>query len=447
MSHQFQARSHSGSGIGAVVRVAAGNFLEMYDFMVFGYYAAAIGRAFFPTQNEYASLMLSFMTFGTGYLMRPLGAVVLGAYVDHHGRRKGLLLTLSLMAVGTVSIGVMPGYETIGLFAPLLVVAGRLLQGLSAGVEVGGVSVYLAEIATPGRKGFFVSWQSASQQVAVIFAALIGLVLSSTLRPEQMAGWGWRVPLLIGSMLIPFLLLLRRSLTETDDFRARKHHPSTSEIWRTVIANWPLMILGMMLSITTTVTFYLITAYMPTYGSGVLHLSTSSSMLVTLLVGISNFCLLPLMGALSDRVGRRPLLLLFSTIALVTPYPVLLWLVSAPSFGRLLAAALWFSMIFGSYNGSMVVFLTEVMPANVRVSGFSFAYSLATGIFGGFTPAVSTWLIHETGNAAMPGAWLALAGLMGLISTLILTSRGFQNGAHKSRGTVDAVHELPVGQR
>src|SRR5947199_3411396 len=132
MSHQFQARSHSGSGIGAVVRVAAGNFLEMYDFMVFGYYAAAIGRAFFPTQNEYASLMLSFMTFGTGYLMRPLGAVVLGAYVDHHGRRKGLLLTLSLMAVGTVSIGVMPGYETIGLFAPLLVVAGRLLYVLSA---------------------------------------------------------------------------------------------------------------------------------------------------------------------------------------------------------------------------------------------------------------------------------------------------------------------------
>src|SRR6266853_5530665 len=140
-----------------VIRVASGNFLEAYDFQVFGYYATYISRTFFPSGSDFASLMLTLMTFGAGFLMRPLGAVVLGAYVDHHGRRKGLLLTLSLMAVGTLSIGVVPGYETIGLFAPLLVVAGRLLQGLSAGVEIGGVSVYLAEIATPGRKGFFVS--------------------------------------------------------------------------------------------------------------------------------------------------------------------------------------------------------------------------------------------------------------------------------------------------
>ena len=212
------------------------------------------------------------------------------------------------------------------------------------------------------------------------------------------------------------------------------------------MTNWRLIILGMMLTTTTTVTFYLITAYMPTYGTSVLHLTSSSSMLVTLFVGFSNLCWLPLMGALSDKVGRRPLLLLFSTIALLTPYPVLLWLASAPSFARLLAAALWLSMIFGSYNGSMVVFLTEIMPADVRVSGFSFSYSLATGIFGGFTPAVSTWLIHATGNAAMPGAWMALAGLMSLVATLVLTSRGFQRRADESRRTIDAVHELTVGQ-
>jgi len=435
------------SKVAAVVRVSSGNFLEMYDFTVFGYYAAAIGRAFFPTHNEYASLMLSFMTFGTGYLMRPLGAVVLGAYIDHHGRRKGLLLTLLLMAIGTLSIGVMPGYERIGLFAPLLIVVGRLLQGLSAGVEVGGASVYLAEIATPGRKGFFVAWQSGSQQIAVVFAAFLGLILSSTLRPEQMAGWGWRVPLLIGSMLIPFLLVLRRSLAETDEFKARKHHPQVREIWGSMMTNWRLVILGMMLTLTTTVTFYLITAYMPTYGTSVLHLSAATSMLVTLFVGVSNLCWLPVMGALSDRLGRRPLLLLFSTIALLTPYPVLLWLVGAPSFERLLVAALWLSMIFGSYNGAMVVFLTEIMPAEVRVSGFSFSYSLATGIFGGFTPAVSTWLIHETGNSAMPGVWMAFAGLMSLVATLVLTSRSFQRRANESRQAVDAVHVLPIGQR
>ena len=415
--------SDRASKLWAVVRVSVGNFLEMYDFMVFGYYATAIARAFFPRTSEYASLMLSLATFGSGYLMRPLGAIVLGAYIDHHGRRKGLLLTLGLMAVGTLTIGCVPGYQTIGLFAPLIVVLGRLVQGLSAGVEIGGVSVYLAEVATTGHKGFYVSWQSASQQVAVIFAALLGLILATVLPPPEMQAWGWRIPLLIGSMLIPFVFLLRRSLTETAEFLARKHRPNSSEILRTVISNWRLVVLGMMLSTTTTVTFYLITAYTPTFGSTVLHLSSTQSMIVTLCVGLCNFICLPLSGALSDRIGRRPLLILFSICALVTAYPALYWLVSGVSFSRLLMVELWFSVIFGGYNGAMVVFLTEIMPVKVRTAGFSLAYSLATGIFGGFTPAVSTYLIHETGNRAMPGAWLSLAGAMGLTATLLLHSR------------------------
>lgn len=414
----------------------------MYDFMVFGYYATGIARAFFPGQNEYASLMLSLGTFGSGYLMRPLGALVLGAYIDRHGRRKGLLLTLSLMAIGTLSIGCLPGYRTLGLLAPLLVVAGRLVQGLSAGVEIGGVSVYLAEIATPGRKGFYVSWQSGSQQAAVIFAAVFGLVLASRLPPDQMLDWGWRVPILAGSMLVPFLLLLRSSLAETDDFLARKSPQRNGEIWRTLAANWRLVLLGMMLTTATTVTFYLITAYMPTFGTTILHLSTQDSMLVTLCVGVSNMILLPVMGALSDRVGRRPLLIAASSAALVTAYPALSWLAAGPSFGRLLAVALWFSAIFGSYNGAMVVFLTEIMPASVRASGFSLAYSLATGVFGGFTPTVSTWLIHVTGNRAMPGLWLSLAALMGLTATLILTRI-----PHQGREAIETVHEFPVGHR
>src|SRR6266849_3583863 len=411
------------SKIGAVVRVSLGNFLEMYDFMVFGYYAAAIGRAFFPTRNEYASLMLSLMTFGTGYLMRPLGAIVLGAYIDHHGRRKGLLLTLLLMAVGTLSIGIMPGYETIGLFAPLLVVAGRLVQGLSAGMELGGVSVYLSEIASPGHKGFYVSWQSGSQQVAVMFAALVGVVLSSILPPEKMAAWGWRVPLLLGCGIIPFLFRLRRSLQETDEFVARKHRPTTSEIFRSLTANWAVVLIGTMMVTMTTVSFYMITAYTPTFGNSVLHLANIDSLVVTLCVGASNLFWLPVMGALSDRVGRRPLLLACTILMLITAYPAMLWLVKEPSFARLLTVELWLSFIFGSYNGAMVVFLTEIMPADVRTSGFALAYSLATAVFGGFTPAISTYLIHISGNRAIPGLWLSFAAACGLTATLFAKSQ------------------------
>src|ERR1700726_4333947 len=163
--------------IKAVFRVASGNFLEMYDFMIFGYFSAAIGRAYFPASSEFASLMFSMTTFAVGFMVRPLGAIFLGAYIDHIGRRKGLLVTLGLMSIGTLTIALVPGYETIGFFPPIVVVLGRLCQGFSAGVELGGVSVYLSEMATPGHKGFYVSWQSGSQQVAIIIAALIGYIL------------------------------------------------------------------------------------------------------------------------------------------------------------------------------------------------------------------------------------------------------------------------------
>src|SRR3989475_246768 len=346
--------------IWSVIRVSSGNFLEMYDFMVFGYYASAIGKIFFPSGNPFLSLMLSLMTFGAGFLMRPLGAIVLGAYADYRGRRAGLMLTLGFMSVGILTIACMPGYATIGLLAPLCVLTGRLLQGFSAGMELGGVSVYLSEIATPGHKGFYVSWQSGSQQVAVMFAALVGVVLKAKLPPEKMLAWGWRVPLLLGCVIIPFLFWLRRSLQETDEFIARKHRPTTSEIFRSLTANWAVVLIGTMMVTMTTVSFYMITAYTPTFGDAVLHLATVDSLIVTLCVGASNLFWLPVMGALSDRIGRRPLLAVFTILMLVTAYPAMVWLVGSPSFTRLLTVELWLSFIFGSYNGAIVVVLTEI---------------------------------------------------------------------------------------
>jgi MFS family permease len=404
----------------AVVRVTSGNCLEMYDFMVFGYYTPAIARAFFPAKSEFASLMLSLMSFGAGFLMRPLGAIVLGAYIDHHGRRRGLIVALALMSLGTLSIAVVPGYSVLGLLAPVLVVAGRLLQGFSAGAELGGVSVYLAEIATPGHRGFYVSWQSASQQVAVIFAATLGVWLGSLLSPEQMTAWGWRIPLLVGCAIIPVLFVIRRSLQESEDFRKRSHRPTVLEIFRSMLSNWRVVLLGVMLVTMTTVSFYTITAYTPTYGQEVLHLDSRATLAVTLCVGLSNLFWLPVMGSLSDRVGRQPLLVAAALAMLLSSYPAMAWLVASPSFTRLLEVELWLSFLYGSYNGAMVVFLTEVMPASARTVGFSLAYSLATAIFGGFTPAISTWLIHATGNRAMPGIWLACSAGCGLTAALIL---------------------------
>jgi MFS family permease len=405
-----------------VLRVASGNALEMYDFQIFGFYAPAIARAFFPATSEYASLMLSLTTFGAGFLMRPLGAIALGSYIDHRGRRAGLLLTLALMGIGTLSIACLPGYAVLGLAAPILVLLGRLLQGFSAGVEMGGVAVYLSEIAPPGRRGFFVSWQSASQQVAVMFAAGLGIALAAYLSAGQMSAWGWRIPLLAGCLLLPLLLFLRRSLEETPEFLARLRHPAVREILASLLAHWKLVLLGMMMSTFTTVCYYLATVYTPTYGSAELHLASSGTLLVTFAVGLTSLVLLPLSGSLSDRVGRRPILIACATAALITAYPSLAWLAGAPSFARLLAVEVWFAMLYATYNGAMAPLLIEIMPAAMRTSGFALAYSLATAVFGGFTPAICTYLIHATGNRAMPGVWLSMAAACGLVAVLMLTS-------------------------
>ena len=403
-----------------MLRVTSGNFLEMFDFFLFGLYAADISRTFFPTGDAFSSLMLTFAVFGAGFLMRPLGAILLGGYVDRVGRRRGLMVTLGIMASGTVLVAFVPGYATIGPAAPLLVLLGRLLQGFSAGAELGGVSVYLAEMATPGHKGFYVSFQSASQQVAIVVAALIGFVIAAAMPHAAIAAWGWRIPFVLGCLIVPFIFVIRRSLQETQEFLARTHHPSTREVFRIMAANWRAVLAGMMLVVMTTVSFYLITVYTPTFGRVVLKLSTSVSLLVTLLIALSNLVWLPVMGALSDRVGRRPILLAAALLTLLTAYPVLHWLVIAPSFGRMLLAELWLSFLYGSYNGAMVVALTEVMPVAVRTAGFSLAYSLAAALFGGSTPVVSTWLIHALGDRAAPGWWMSFAALCGLGATLVL---------------------------
>jgi MHS family citrate/tricarballylate:H+ symporter-like MFS transporter len=429
------------SRLAAILRATSGNCLEQFDFFLYGFYAGPISKAFFPANNE-AALKLTFAIFWLGALMRPVGAIVLGAYLDKIGRRKGLIVTLSIMATGTLTIALSPTYATIGIAAPIIVLVGRLLQGFSAGVELGGVSIYLFEVATPGNKGFYTAFQSASQQVAIFVAAMIGFALNGLLSspPQEIAGWewpfglgvllnwmlplhdianwGWRIPFFIGCLIVPFIFLIRRSLEETPEFVAQKKHPTAVQILTSVAKNWQTVLLGMNLVALTTVMFYFITVYTPTFGRSVLKLSDYDSLLVTLCVAATNFFWLPVGGAISDRFGRKVVLISVSVLAIATAYPALWWLVQDPRFGTLLAVDLAFSFYFGIYNGAMVVALSEVVPAHVRASGFSLAYSLAAALFGTFTPLISTIMIDVTDNRAVPGFWLMFAAYCSLLAAV-----------------------------
>ncbi len=430
------------SRLGAILRTTSGNFLEQFDFFLFGFYASTISKAFFPSGDEVASLMLTFTTFWLGALMRPVGAVILGAYVDKIGRRKGLIVTLGIMASGTALIAICPTYASIGVAAPLIVLAGRLLQGFSAGVELGGVSVYLFEIAKPGQAGFYTSFQSASQQVAILVASVIGYFLSIWMEPSGIAAGGWRIPFFIGCAIVPLIFVLRRSLEETPVFLKMKHHPSFSETMASIVKNWKIVLLGMMIVAMTTVTFYFITVYTPTFGKNVLKLSEADSLGVTMAVAISNFIWLPIGGMISDRIGRKPVLLVISILAVVTAYPLLNWLVDGPTFSKMLMVELVFSFYFGAYNGAAMASLTEMVPAEVRTTCFSLAFALANALFGTFTPLLSTYLIQATGDRASPGYWLMAAAASGGIAALVI----YRGKGIKTIEPDGAIHRPPVHQ-
>jgi MFS transporter, MHS family, citrate/tricarballylate:H+ symporter len=411
------------SRVGAILRATSGNFLEQFDFFLFGFYAQDIAKAFFPAADETAALLNAFGVFWLGALMRPIGAIVLGAYIDRIGRRQGLIVTLSLMALGTVVIAFCPGYAAIGIAAPIIVLIGRLIQGFSAGVELGGVSVYLSEIATPGNRGFYTSFQSSSQQVAIFIAAIIGFVLKQGIPGDtfldSMGGIAkWRIPFFVGCIIIPVIFVLRRSLEETPAFLAMKKHPTASEVFASAIANWRIVILGMMIAVLTTTTFYFITVYAPAFGKE-LNLSPTGTLLVTLLVAVTNFIWNPVGGAVSDRIGRKPVLLTIAGLSFVTAYPALSWLSTEPTLGKLLAVQMMFSFYFGVYSGTMLGCLVEIVPAHVRTTCFSIAFALAAALFGTFTPYVSTKLISLTDqDKASPAFWLMFGALLGIIAAL-----------------------------
>ncbi len=328
----------------------------------------------------------------------PLGAILLGAFADRKGRRAGLLLALALISAGSLVAGA-------GIAAPLHALA-RAMQGFAAGLILGGIPVSLAEIAPHRRRGLYTACHAAALQCAAIFAAL----------PDR------RLTLLAGCCLVPLLLLLRSPATvEPPPLRAR---PSAREIAASLARNWRILLAASMLAAMTAVSFYLIAVWVPAFGQSVLHLAPREVWIVALCAAISSLVWPLLTGAWSDRAGRRPVLLVFTVLALLTAYPILSWLVWSPSFARLLVAALFLAFLGGGYGGAMTVHVVELMPPEIRASGCSLALSLAIVVFGGATPSISAYLNQATGNLAMPGVWLSLAAGAGLAAALAARRRG-----------------------
>jgi MFS family permease len=404
----------SASHLRTIVMLSSGNFLEAYDFMVFGYFAAAIGKAFFPLEGKSASLILSLLTFGVGFLARPVGAVILGGYMDMFSKRRGLILTLALMAIGTATVVLTPTFATIGWLAPAIVVTGRLVQGMSFGAETGGVSVYLADVATAQRRGFYVAWQAAGAQLAVAVAAIGGLLSRRVLTHDQLLNWGWRFPLAVGCILIPIVFVMRRSLDEPGASHSAPIPRTAASYLRDLATHWRICLTGALIMTVSGTSFYFIAIYAPTFGTIYLKLQDTLVMQATLWIGLLSFILLPTMGFLSDVIGRYRQLVICASLMLVTAYPAVAWIAAAPSFNRLLLAFVWLSVLSCGYIGAMVAYLTEILPRGIRVATFSLAYSLGAAIFGGFTPAICTYLIDVTGTNAAPGVWLAFASLLGL---------------------------------
>ena len=401
--------------MGAVIRAGSGNFLELYDFLVYAYFANYIALAFFPSGDELTRLMVALATYGVASLARPFGAVILGSYMDRKGRRKGLILTLTLMAIGTVSLAITPTYASIGLLGPVIITLGRLIQGFSLGVEAGGVNVYLAEIATSKNRGFYCAWQGSSQALGVMAATGLGVLLTASLTMEEMAAFGWRIPLLVGCLIIPILFWLRRSLPETEVFEQSTHPCSTREILRILLEHWGIVLIGVLMTILNTTMFYFVNTYTALYGN-LLRLDPLGNFTVALGVGTASFILLPVFGSLADRIGRWPLLIAAPLLVLVSAYPAMSWLVAAPSFTRLLAVEFWLAILYAMYAGALVPFIVEIMPAKIRSSGYAIVLSLANGIFGTFTPFIVTALIAMSGNRASPALWLSAAAAVSLLA-------------------------------
>ena len=365
-----------------IAAAVIGNALEWYDFIVFGFFTVVIARLFFPSESQYASLLLTTAIFGVGFFMRPVGGILLGIYADRRGRKAALLMVIALMTIAIAMIAFAPTYAAIGVGAPLIIVAARLLQGFSAGGEFASATAFLTESAPPRRRGFYGSWQMVGQGLAVLIGAILGTVLTRSLTPEALDGWGWRIPFLFGLIIGPVGLYIRRNLDETSAFlQSNRGLAGRQGSGSVLLSHVTEMLACLGLVVAGTISFYVILIYIPTFARTQLHLPLDQAFLAQSIGLACEVVLIPICGLLSDLIGRKPILIAALVLDLVVTYPLFSWVSASPSFGVLLTMQIILCGLFGVFNGPISTALAEQFPTRVRSTALAISYNIAVMLF------------------------------------------------------------------
>ncbi|MCY1265178.1 Proline/betaine transporter [compost metagenome] len=415
--------SQSGTSRARQVTAAViGNALEWYDFIVYGFLSSIIARLFFPSDSEYASLLMALATFGVGFFMRPVGGVLLGLYADRKGRKAAMQLIILLMTLSIALIAFAPDHAAIGLGAPLLIVIARMLQGFATGGEYASATAFLVESAPANRRGLYGAWQLFGQCLAVFAGAGMGALVTHSLSPEALESWGWRVPFMLGLLIGPVGLWMRRHMEEPEAFvDARQAHKGESLSLMQVLREQRRAVLVTMGScIYGTVAFYVVLVNMPTFAHKQLGLPLDQVFMVQMLAVALMTVIIPFAGALSDRIGRRPVLLAGCLSFFLLVYPLMAWVAEAPSLERLTLMQLLLCAMIGVSYGPAPTAVAEQFPTRVRSTGLALAYNVAVMLFGGFAPFIVTWLTRVAGTPVAPAYYVLFAALIGVIATCFL---------------------------
>jgi MHS family proline/betaine transporter-like MFS transporter len=406
----------------AVAAASIGNAFEWFDFIIFGFFAMMIARLFFPAGNEAASLLLAFASFGVTFVMRPFGAVVLGDFADRHGRKAALTLSISMMMAGTAITAFTPTYASIGILAPIVVVVARMIQGFSVGGEFGSATVFLAE-QNPNRRGLYASWQFASQGLSTVLATGLGVTLNGMLIPEQMEMWGWRIPFLFGLAIGPIGYYIRRHVDETLEFRSTQ--TISTPLWETFSTGKTRLLVAAGTVVLVTVAPYT-AVYMPTYAIRELGLPPAGGFLGSMVAGAIQIVMIPMVGALSDRVGRLPIATAAIAAILITVHPLFAWLAATRTIQSLIIVEAIIGVFVAAYAGAIPALISELFPIRSRTTFVSTSYSMAIAVFGGFAPFIIAWLIDATGSNLAPSYYLMFAATVSLIAIGAVHRLGFR---------------------